>query len=136
MVQLAHEIIDVIGARHVTVCSALHRSSPLDINNRPINKLIDNYNGISRNFCDVEPLIDYHTHRGLLDTYTCTWSRDGHHPNTNVGPAKYKRSIRKAVNHALSVMHKTKWYSIISLLTEYTVHRRIYIYSWCSTTNS
>ncbi|KAI0242052.1 hypothetical protein LSAT2_014989 [Lamellibrachia satsuma] len=108
VVQLAHEIIDVFGARHVTVCSALHRSSPLDTNNRHINNLIDNYNNILRNFCDVEPLIDYHTHRGFWNTDTYTWSRDGLHPNTNVGRAKYKRSLRKAVNHALSVVHKPK----------------------------
>ena len=120
VVQLAHEIIDVFGARHVTVCSALHRSSPLDINN-----LIDNYNNILRNFCDVEPLIDYHTHRGFWNTDTYTWSRDGLHPNTNVGRAKYKRSLRKAVNHALSVVHKPKWYSILSLLTECTALHRI-----------
>ena len=125
VVQLAHEIIDVFGARHVTVSSALHRSSPLDTNNRHINNLIDNYNNILRNFCDVEPLIDYHTHRGFWNTDTYTWSRDGLHPNTNVGRAKYKRSLRKAVNHALSVVHKPKWYSILSLLTECTALRRI-----------
>ena len=69
----------------------------------------------------------------IIDVFTdtCTWSRDGLHPNTNVGRTKYKRSLKKAVNHALSVMHKTKWYSIISLLTECTVHRCIYISSWC-----
>ena len=136
VVQLAHEIIDVFGARHVTVCSALHRSSPLDTNNRHINNLIDNYNNILRNFCDVEPLIDYHRHRGFWNTDTCTWSRDCLHPNTNVGRAKYKRSLRKAVNNALRVMHKPKCYSILSLLTECTAHRRIFISSWCSTTTS
>ena len=95
VIELAKEMITRYGVVHVTVCSVLHRDTPVDINAR-----VDRYNAILRDFCEVEPHIAYHTHRGFWRAAS-SWSRDGLHPNIANGRQKYKRSLRKATNNAL-----------------------------------
>ena len=90
VIELAQDIIARYGVVHVTVCSVLHRDTPVDINTR-----IDRYNAILRDSCEVEPLITYHTRRGFWRAAASSWSRDGLHPKTANGRQMYNDRYAK-----------------------------------------
>ena len=51
--------------------------------------------------CEGEKTISYHNHKGFWAIPTHIWSRDGVHPNTKLGRAKYIASLRKAIFQAV-----------------------------------
>ena len=107
VITIAHNILNVHHARHVTVCSALYRTkntgsySVTDYNHR-----VGRFNNILRHFCDTEQDITYHTHRGFWQCPLHVWSHDGTHPNTAHGRKLYIKSLRRATH--CSVKHVTR----------------------------
>ena len=107
VITIAHNILNVHHARHVTVCSALYRTkntgsySVTDYNHR-----VGRFNNILRHFCDTEQDITYHTHRGFWQCPLHVWSYDGTHPNTAHGRKLYIKSLRRATHY--SVKHVTR----------------------------
>ena len=80
----------------VVLCSALHRGRPTGPHSL-LNDNIDLFNRILRNYCDVEPRMTYHTHRGFWTVPIKHWSTDYIHPNTHLGMSNYIKSIRRAI---------------------------------------
>ena len=103
VVQLGERLVRDYAVRGVIICSVIPRTGHLHgitpdlytANTAQFNKCLPH-------FCDVDPTLHYHTHRGFWNNDITMWSHDGCHPNTPAGRRKYKQSIRLAVHRQLA----------------------------------
>ena len=93
VVDLAREIIiNVISVQKVVVLSALCRSE-----SQPLNEKIYQYNGLLKDFCEVEENISCKCLQGFWQDPISMWSRDNIHPNTKLGRKRYKNDLRRVI---------------------------------------
>lgn len=100
LLEVATTLINQHHTLHVTLCSILHRANNIKMTPFQFQELANTHNNILKDLCEVEPDITYHTHRGFWNIPISQWSRDGIHPNTQLGRQKYKTSLRTAVYNA------------------------------------
>ena len=99
---IAHQLLNTLHVRHVTVCSALHRTTNTGTySSHDYNDRVGRYNNILRHYCDTERDITYHTHRGFWQCPLHVWSHDGTHPNTTHGRKLYIKSLRRATHYSV-----------------------------------
>ena len=103
VVQLGEGLVRDYAVRDVIICSAIPRTGHLHgITPDLYTANTAQFNKCLRHFCDVDPTLHYHTHRGFWNNDITMWSHDGCHPNTPAGRRKYKQSIRLAVHRQLA----------------------------------
>ena len=112
---LAHAIVNMAqyclshyGASHVVICSSLKRLR--GVHNQTLAQYNANVYLLNNNLktlCKELSHISYHRHSGFWadsnrqPLLQHTWSRDGIHPNTDLGRLQYKRSLRDAILRTL-----------------------------------
>ena len=102
VITIAHQLLNTLHVRHVTVCSALHRTTNTGTySSHDYNDRVGRYNNIFRHYCDNERDITYHTHRGFWQCPLHVWSHDGTHPNTTHGRKLYIKSLRRATHYSV-----------------------------------
>ena len=94
LMTIAHDIITNYNVLHVSLCSVLHRSSPMHINQQ-----IDIYNNILKHFCDTETNISYHTHRGFTQQLSQPMFSDRHRTMVNLSQP---RCVRTCMEHKIN----------------------------------
>jgi hypothetical protein len=98
IVDLAHHLIKHYRVKHVVICSIIDRQARLG-GQTPEQFKDKAYrcNNYLYHFCDVEPDITYHTHRGFWNSPISHWSHDKIHPNAPPGRKKYAASLTRAI---------------------------------------
>ena len=97
VVDIANAILQVRYVHHVVINSILPRSNNLSIPPHHFLANLHRCNLYLSHFCDVEPKLTYHAHRGFSSIPFQTWSRDGIHPTATTGLRLYKTSLRRAI---------------------------------------
>lgn len=104
VVELARTFVTDFKVKHVFVCGALNRD---DVRLPNFKGIVTLYNKFLIDLCEVEPDVAYWVHKGFWSVPVSSWSRDGTHPNTELGRKKYKTSLKCAVFRSLQALRPT-----------------------------
>ena len=103
---LANELVNTYSVSRVAISSIIPRHHALrGMTPKQFGEIAHKVNHYVKVMCAGDPNISYHVHQGFWVPHYVTWSRDGVHPNTQLGRKMYLRSMRKAIFKILPGTH-------------------------------